>query len=63
MVCGAEPVVRETLMSSMSHTGLRAGAVAVLPLILLVVFGAIYWYERSKGGYKPDNIRSGAHAD
>ena len=27
-------------------------AVAILPLILLVVFGAIWLYDRSKGGYK-----------
>jgi hypothetical protein len=27
--------------------------VAVLPAILLVVFGAIWLYDRSKGGFKP----------
>ena len=26
--------------------------VAILPAVLLVVFGAIWLYERSKGGYK-----------
>jgi MFS family permease len=28
-------------------------AVAVLPAILLIVFGAIWLYDRSKGGFKP----------
>jgi hypothetical protein len=27
--------------------------VAVLPAILLIVFGAIWLYDRSKGGFKP----------
>ena len=27
-------------------------AIAILPAILLVVFGAIWLYDRSKGGYK-----------
>ena len=31
-------------------------AVAVLPAILLVVFGAIWLYDRSKGGFKPTRI-------
>jgi MFS family permease len=31
-------------------------AVAILPAILLVVFGAIWLYDRSKGGFKPTNI-------
>jgi MFS family permease len=31
-------------------------AVAALPAILLVVFGAIWLYDRSKGGYKPVKI-------
>jgi hypothetical protein len=28
-------------------------AVAALPAILLIVFGAIWLYDRSKGGFKP----------
>ena len=28
-------------------------AVAILPAILLIVFGAIWFYDRSKGGFKP----------
>jgi hypothetical protein len=31
-------------------------AVAILPAILLVVFGAIWLYDRSKGGFKPTKI-------
>ena len=30
--------------------------VAVLPAILLIVFGAIWFYDRSKGGFKPTQI-------
>ena len=31
-------------------------AVAVLPAILLIVFGAIWFYDRSRGGYKAQRI-------
>ena len=31
-------------------------AVAVLPAILLIVFGAIWLYDRSKGGFKPAKL-------
>jgi MFS family permease len=31
-------------------------AVAILPAILLIVFGAIWLYDRSKGGFKPVKI-------
>lgn len=31
-------------------------AVAVLPAMLLIVFGAIWLYDRSKGGFKPTKI-------
>jgi MFS family permease len=30
--------------------------VAILPAILLIVFGAIWFYDRSKGGFKPEKI-------
>ena len=33
-------------------------AVAILPAILLVVFGAIWLYDRSKGGFKAVKIDS-----
>jgi hypothetical protein len=31
-------------------------SVAILPAILLIVFGAIWLYDRSKGGYKAERI-------
>ena len=31
--------------------------VAVLPAILLVVFGAIWLYDRSRGGFRPEQLR------
>jgi hypothetical protein len=31
-------------------------AVAILPAILLIVFGAILLYDRSNGGFKPTKI-------
>ncbi|MEO8097346.1 MAG: MFS transporter [Acidobacteriota bacterium] len=31
-------------------------AVAILPALLLVVFGAIWLYDRSKGGFKPQKL-------
>jgi MFS family permease len=42
------------VQSIASQTSFRA--VAVLPAILLVVFGAIWLYDRSKGGFKPVKI-------
>ena len=30
--------------------------VAILPAVLLFVFGAIWLYDRSRGGYKPTRI-------
>jgi hypothetical protein len=32
--------------------------VAILPAILLLVFGAIWLYERSQGGYKAEKIHN-----
>ncbi|MBA3710259.1 MAG: MFS transporter [Planctomycetes bacterium] len=37
-----------------SQTSFRA--VAILPALLLVVFGAIWLYDRSRGGYRPEKI-------
>ena len=34
--------------------------VAILPAILLVVFGAIWLYDKARGGYKPEKIVSNA---
>lgn len=31
-------------------------AVAILPAVLLIVFGAIWLYDKSKGGFKPEKI-------
>jgi hypothetical protein len=31
-------------------------AVAVLPAILLIVFGAIWFYDRSRGGFKATKL-------
>jgi hypothetical protein len=30
--------------------------VAILPAVLLLVFGAIWLYDRSKGGYRPHRL-------
>ena len=30
--------------------------VAILPAILLIVFGAIWLYDRARGGYRPEKI-------
>ncbi len=35
------------------------GAVAVVPLVLVVAFGAIYFHYRGKGGYKPEVLSGG----
>ena len=34
-------------------------SVAILPAILLVVFGAIWIYDKARGGYKPERITAG----
>jgi hypothetical protein len=41
----------EVLASQMSFR-----LVAVLPAVLLVVFGAIWLYDRSRGGFKPARL-------
>jgi MFS family permease len=41
----------DQVLGMASQTSFRA--VAVLPAILLIVFGAIWLYDRSKGGFKP----------
>jgi MFS family permease len=43
-----------TILGAASQASFRA--VAILPAILLVVFGAIWLYDRSKGGYKAVKI-------
>ena len=43
-----------TVLGSAAQTSFRA--VAILPALLLVVFGAIWLYDRSRGGYKATKI-------
>jgi MFS family permease len=44
----------EQVLGAAAQASFRA--VAILPAILLIVFGAIWLYDRSKGGYKPVKI-------
>ncbi len=44
----------DQVIGAASQTSFRA--VAILPAILLLVFGAIWLYDRSKGGFKPKKI-------
>jgi MFS family permease len=37
--------------------------VAILPVILTVVFGALYFYYKARGGYQAEQIHSAASAD
>lgn len=46
-----------TILSSASATSFRA--VAVLPLILLVIFGEVWLYDKSRGGYKAIRLDTG----
>ena len=43
-----------TILGQAAQESFRA--VAILPAILLVVFGAILLYDRSKGGFKPAKL-------
>jgi MFS family permease len=45
----------DQVLGMASQTSFRA--VAILPAILLIVFGAIWFYDRSKGGFKPVKMR------
>jgi len=54
----AGPVL-DRVLGIAAQTSFRA--VAILPAVLLVVFGAIWLYDRSKGGYKPESLSSRAH--
>lgn len=44
----------ERVLSAASRSSFQA--VAILPAILLVVFGAIWLYDRSRGGYRPEKL-------
>ena len=53
---------KESILGAASQISFRY--VAVLPFVLLFVFGTIWWFERARGGYKPETIKSGkAFAD
>ena len=51
--------VLDRVLGIAAQTSFRA--VAILPAVLLIVFGAIWLYDRSKGGYKPESLSSRAH--
>jgi hypothetical protein len=44
----------ERVLGIAAQTSFRA--VAVLPAILLIVFGGIWLYDRSRGGYRPESL-------
>jgi hypothetical protein len=44
----------EELLGAAAQYSFRA--VAILPAVLLIVFGAIWLYDRSKGGFKPEKL-------
>ncbi|MEP6716263.1 MAG: MFS transporter [Terriglobia bacterium] len=44
----------DQILGAASQASFRA--VAILPAILLIVFGAIWLYDRSKGGFKPQKL-------
>jgi len=50
----AEGPEKEALLASAAQESFRF--VAVLPALLLVVFGAIWLYDRSRGGYRPEKL-------
>jgi hypothetical protein len=62
---GGDPAAQTRLnevLTVASQSSFRS--VAILPAILLVVFGAMWLYDRSRGGYRPAEIggRTGAQA-
>ena len=46
----------ERILGIAAQTSFRA--VAVLPLVLLVVFGGIWVYDRSRGGFRRERLSS-----
>ena len=44
----------ERILGIAAQTSFRA--VAILPAILLIVFAAIWFYDRSKGGYRAQRL-------
>lgn len=43
----------QTLGGEVTASQMSFRLVAVLPALLLIVFGAIWLYDRSRGGFKP----------
>jgi len=54
---GADPAM-QTIWNQVQADGGAAtlALVAALPLVLIVVFGAIYFTDRAKGGYKAERL-------
>jgi MFS family permease len=50
----AEGPAKEAVLAAASQASFRF--VATLPAVLLLVFGAIWLYDRSRGGYKPEKL-------
>ena len=50
----SEGPAKEAILGQAAQASFQA--VAILPAILLAVFGAIWLYDRSKGGFKPSTI-------
>ena len=50
----SEGPAKEAILGQAAQASFQA--VAILPAILLLVFGAIWLYDRSKGGFKPSSI-------
>lgn len=52
------PAENERILGLAAQTSFKY--VAVLPVVLLFVFGAIWFYDRSRGGYKAESIGAAA---
>lgn len=50
----AQRAVLDGILDQASRTSFEA--VAILPAMLLVVFGAVWLYDRSRGGYRPEKL-------
>jgi hypothetical protein len=54
---GADPAMQAIWNQVQADGGAATLAlVAALPLVLIVVFGAIYFTDRAKGGYKAERL-------
>ena len=60
-MAGPHNGVRPALRSVRRAPNHRSGAfrfVAILPAVLLVVFGAVWLRDRAKGGFRPVDIKA-----